>query len=109
MAFEYLRTFNNFQVIISVLKLRLKLDYGFISRLAVFVLGLFLLGYLSSRVMASGVPHDVVLRIGFLNEEGDASVEAYCEAFDVVLQQDATGTHSMTYVRDLITSVEEAE
>ena len=41
------------QVIISVVKLRLILDYGFLSRLAVFVLGIFLFGYLSSRFMAS--------------------------------------------------------
>ena len=41
------------QVFISIIKLRLKLDYGFGSRLAVFVLGLFLLGYLTDRFMAS--------------------------------------------------------
>ena len=41
------------QVIISIMKLRLKLDYGFVTRLAVFVLGLFLLGYLAGRFMAS--------------------------------------------------------
>ena len=41
------------QVFISIIKLRLKLDYGFGSRLAVFVLGLFLLGYLTGRFMAS--------------------------------------------------------
>jgi O-antigen/teichoic acid export membrane protein len=41
------------QVIVSAVKLSLRLDYGFIIRLAVFVLGLFLLGYLSSRFMGS--------------------------------------------------------
>ena len=41
------------QVIISIIKLGLKSDYGFVARLVVFVLVLFLLGYLAGRFMAS--------------------------------------------------------
>jgi O-antigen/teichoic acid export membrane protein len=41
------------QVIISIIKLRLISDYGFVTRLVVFVLVLFLLGYLAGRFMAN--------------------------------------------------------
>jgi O-antigen/teichoic acid export membrane protein len=41
------------QVIISVMKLKLKSDYEYLTRLAVFLLVLFLLGYLSGRFMSS--------------------------------------------------------
>ena len=41
------------QVIISIIKLRLKSDFRYVSRLVIFVLALFLLGYLAGRFMTS--------------------------------------------------------
>jgi len=54
------------QVIISIFKLRLKLDYGFVSRLAVFVLGIFLFGYLAGRFMANWYQGAILLILSSL-------------------------------------------
>lgn len=51
--------------------------------------------------MAAGVPHDLVLRIGFLNEENVAAREQHLDTFDIVLEKDNT----LQYVRDVLQQI----
>ena len=48
--------------------------------------------------MIEGFPYDNLIKIGFLNEKVEESLEAYKEAFDVVL----TGDQDFDYVNELI-------
>ena len=40
--------------------------------------------------MAKGMPHDLVVKIGFLNEDDPSHLAAYRRAFDVVILGDAS-------------------
>ena len=51
--------------------------------------------------MASGVPHDCVLKIGFLNKGRASSLEEFKEAFDVVLQEDDTFDYLIEVLQQL--------
>ncbi len=77
------------QVIISVLKIRLKLDYGFITRLAVFVLGLFLFGYLSSRFMASWYQGAILLILFSLILMFATKLLRFKDLYRIILSEEA--------------------
>ncbi len=45
---------------------------------------------LGDSKMANGVPHDEVIKIGFLNEDDRDHLKYYCQAFDLVIIGDAS-------------------
>jgi hypothetical protein len=54
--------------------------------------------------MSEGLKHDVVLKVGFLNqwkETDQAKLKAYCDSFDIVLINDET----MNFAIDLLQQV----
>lgn len=51
--------------------------------------------------MADGVPHDCVLRIGFLNPGQESSLDEYLGIFDVVLQNDPSFDYVLNLVEEL--------
>ncbi len=53
--------------------------------------------------MAEGVPHDCVLKIGFLNHGQESSLAEFSAAFDVVLQCDNT----FDYVLDVLSQIDD--
>lgn len=58
-----------------------------------------LLGDLIADIdMASGLDHDVIIKIGFLNEKKEELLEKFSKAFDVVILNDG----EMEYVNDLM-------
>lgn len=59
---------------------------------------------LGDATMADGMPHDVVVRVGLLNDNIDANLAKYTEAFDLVL----TGDASLDYLVDFLRSVPRA-
>ncbi len=51
--------------------------------------------------MSDGMTHDCVLRIGFLNPGQENSLEEFCEAFDVVLQNDDSFDFLLNLLNDI--------
>jgi len=56
---------------------------------------------LGDVTMADGIPHNTVLKVGFLNEKVDELLPKYCEIYDVIITHDG----DMEYVVDLIQEV----
>lgn len=51
--------------------------------------------------MSEGIEHDCIIRIGFLNENVEESIEAFSEKFDIVILNDIT----MDYVNELLKKI----
>ncbi len=51
--------------------------------------------------MAAGIPHDCIIKIGFLNHDRDSLLKQYKESFDVVITEDG----NMGYVNSLLKEI----
>lgn len=56
---------------------------------------------LGDAKMASGMPHDEVIKIGFLNEDDRSHLKYYCQEFDIVIIGDA----SFYFVNQLLKTI----
>lgn len=57
---------------------------------------------LGDAKMATGMPHDEVIKIGFLNENNRSHIEDYCQVFDVVIIGDASFYFVNQLLKDIL-------
>jgi len=51
--------------------------------------------------MTEGLEHDTIIRVGFLNHDGEGALKKFSESFDIVILNDGT----MDYVNELLKKV----